>query len=158
MIDSQCIFCQIAAKSRSAYTVWEDRRHLAFLTPFPNTEGVTVVISKDHQSSDIFDVSPSVRAGIVTAATTVSELLKRAFPDVGRIGLVFEGFGVNHLHAKLFPMHGTNMKEWQPIRSKKIDRRYFDRYPGYLMTNDYSGISEQQLTQTQVTIRAQQKE
>ncbi len=35
--------------------------------------------------------------------------------DVGRTALVFEGFKVAHVHAKLFPLHGTKMKKWKRI-------------------------------------------
>ncbi|MEK9173928.1 MAG: HIT family protein, partial [Patescibacteria group bacterium] len=41
-----CIFCKIVAKEVPSHVVWEDESHVAFLSIFPNTEGVTVVIPK----------------------------------------------------------------------------------------------------------------
>jgi len=42
-----------------------------------------------------------------------------------------EGMGVNHVHIKLYPMHGidTHFKE---MWSK--EERYFEEYPGYIST------------------------
>ena len=55
--------------------------------------------------------------------------------DVGRTGLLFEGFGVDHVHAKLFPMHGTkDMAKWQPIASHH--KKYFEQYEGYISSHD----------------------
>ena len=51
-----------------------------------------------------------------------------ALKNVGRTGLILEGFGVDHLHAKLFPMHGTKLKRWKPILSS--NDKYFTRTKG----------------------------
>ncbi|MBQ9553879.1 hypothetical protein IJU97_02750 [bacterium] len=42
-----------------------------------------------------------------------------------------EGMGVNHLHIKLYPMHGLD-KERKQMEDEK--HCYFDTYPGYLTT------------------------
>jgi hypothetical protein len=56
--------------------------------------------------------------------------------DVGRTAMVFEGFGVDHIHAKLFPMHGTaGMKDWKPIESSV--NKYFEKYEGYISSHDH---------------------
>jgi histidine triad (HIT) family protein len=62
--------------------------------------------------------------------------------DVGRTAVVFEGFGVDHVHAKLFPLHGTsNMKKWKPIKSN-VDK-FFDKYEGYVSSHDYKPADHQ---------------
>ncbi|MEI9914244.1 MAG: hypothetical protein WDN66_04710 [Candidatus Saccharibacteria bacterium] len=43
---SDTIFDKIIAKTMPAWIIWEDDSHMAFLTPFPNTPGVSVVIPK----------------------------------------------------------------------------------------------------------------
>lgn len=59
------------------------------------------------------------------ASKRVALLLDEALDDVGRTGMIFEGYGVDHLHAKLFPMHGTGRNsEFKPIASS-VDK-YFD--------------------------------
>ena len=56
-----CIFCKIVNGEVPCHKVWEDEKHLAFLTIFPNTEGVTVVIPKKHYPSYVFDLPRDVR-------------------------------------------------------------------------------------------------
>ena len=130
-----CIFCEIVKGNIPSYKVWEDSEHLAFLSIFPNTEGVTVVIPKAHHTSYAFDLPDEVLSGLILASKKVAKLLDSKLEDVGRTGLIFEGFGVDHVHAKLFPMHGTaNMAEWKPIESDK--NKYFTVYEGYLSSHD----------------------
>ncbi len=129
-----CIFCQIAKGESPAHVVWEDERHIAFLSIFPNTPGVTVVITKEHYDSYAFALPDEVLAGLVLAAKTVAQKIDAAFEDVGRTGMVFEGFGVNHIHAKLFPLHGTNDSEWKQYASPV--NSFFEKYPGYICSND----------------------
>ncbi len=44
---------------------------------------------------------------LVIAAKKTAQLLDEALKGVARTGMILEGYGVDHLHAKLFPMHGT---------------------------------------------------
>lgn len=135
-----------------AHKVWEDEKYLAFLSIFPNTEGVTVVIPKEHYPSYVFDLPDPVLANLMSAARTVAKGIDKALPDVGRTALVFEGFGVDHVHAKLYPMHGTaDMKEWKPIEST-VDK-YFDRYEGYVSSHDYKRADDTKLAEVARKIR-----
>lgn len=131
-----CIFCDIASGKAPAHTVWENADYMAFLSIFPNTEGVTVVIPKKHHPSYAFDLPDPVLAGLALAAKETAKLLDAKLEDVGRTAMVFEGFGVDHVHAKLFPMHGTkDMKDWRPIESS-VDK-YFEKYEGYISSHDH---------------------
>jgi diadenosine tetraphosphate (Ap4A) HIT family hydrolase len=130
-----CIFCKIAKGEAPSHKIWEDEKYLAFLSIFPNTEGFSVVITKEHFPSYPFDLPDNVLAGLVLAAKKVAKLLDAKLDDVGRTGMIFEGFGVDHVHAKLFPMHGTKSQEWKPIESK-VDK-YFEKYEGYISSHDY---------------------
>ena len=116
-----CIFCQIVEGKAPCHKVWEDEHHLAFLSIFPNTDGFTVVIPKKHYASYAFDLDDEVLSGLVLYAKMIAKKLDGFFEDVGRTALVFEGFGVDHVHAKLFPMHGTKQshENWKPINSIK---------------------------------------
>ncbi|MEK7611310.1 MAG: HIT domain-containing protein, partial [Patescibacteria group bacterium] len=102
-----CIFCKIVKGELPAHRIYEDGKHLAFLSIFPNTEGFSVVITKEHYSSYAFDLPDEILKDLIIAAKKVAKLLDSKLSDVGRTGLIFEGFGVDHVHAKLFPMHGT---------------------------------------------------
>lgn len=139
-----CIFCKIVAGEAPSYKVWEDEKHLAFLSIFPNTPGVTVVITKEHHGSYAFDLPDQVLSELMLATKKVAKLLDAKLDDVGRTGMVFEGFGIDHIHAKLFPMHGTkNMAEWKPIESK-VDK-FFEKYEGYISSHDFKRAEDSDL-------------
>lgn len=80
---------------------------------------------------------------LVLAAGKVAKLLDTKLEDVGRTGMMFEGFGADHIHAKLFPMHGTKAKEWMP-RKSSVDK-YFDVYEGYISSHDYKREDDEKL-------------
>lgn len=149
---SSCIFCRIAAGTEPAHRVWEDDAHLAFLSIFPNTEGITVVIPKHHHSSYAFALPHDVYEGLTRAAREVGLLLDRAFDDVGRTAMVLEGFGVDHVHAKLIPLHGTAAQgEWKPIRSDI--NTYFTAYKGYVSSHDADRAPDEALAKVAERIR-----
>lgn len=139
-----CIFCQIAQGNSPAHKIWEDDKHLSFLSIFPNTEGFTVTIPKQHYDSNALHAEDSVLTALTLAAKQTAKLLENSLEDVNRVGLIFEGFGVDHLHAKLFPMHGTKTGTWQQHKTK-IDK-YFTYYEGYIATNDYLPADSAQLS------------
>lgn len=130
------IFHKILSGEAPCHKIWEDDNHLAFLSIFPNTIGTAVVIPKKYQPSYFADASDEAIAALVIAAKKVAKLLDKKLPDVGRVGLVFEGYGVNYLHAKLFPMHGTADIEWHPIEAQDKKDEIFDKYPGYISSHD----------------------
>lgn len=154
--NKECVFCSIVASEIPGHVIWESETHLAFLSIFPNTEGFTVVIPKEHHGSYAFEQDDQVLINLILATKQVAQVLDRYFEDVSRCGMFFEGFGVDHLHSKLFPMHGTgSLKEWQPIESKKI-KTYFEQYPGYLSSNDSERANDQALAQLAENIRESQ--
>jgi len=121
-----CIFCDIAAGKAPCHKIWEDDDHLAFLSIFPNTDGFSVVIPKAHHPSYAFDLPDEVLSALMLATKRVAKQLDRAFDDVGRCGMVFEGYGVDHVHAKLIPLHGTaSLDQWRPIES--TSPKFFER-------------------------------
>ncbi len=148
-----CIFCKIIAGKARCHKVWEDRDYLAFLSIHPNTEGVTVVIPKKHHSSYVFKMSDSDLKKFMVAVKKVAKILDDYFEDVGRTALVLEGFGVDHAHAKLFPMHGTNSKKWEPILSGDEVNKYFDKYEGYISSHSGSIADDKKLASLAKKIR-----
>ena len=149
---TDCIFCAIAAGQAPCHKIWEDEKHLAFLSIFPNTEGFSVVITKRHYPSYAFDLPDKILADLVLAAKRVGRLLDRTFEDVGRTGLILEGFAVDHAHAKLFPMHGTKMPQWRPL-SRPADK-YFHEYEGYISSHDYQRADDAELAALAQRIRS----
>ena len=80
-----------AIKSGKTTTIWR------FLSIFPNTDGFSVVIPKAHHPSYAFDLPDEVLSALMLASKRVAKQLDRAFDDVGRCGMVFEGYGVDHV-------------------------------------------------------------
>ena len=148
---TDCIFCKIVRGESPCHKLWEDKKHLAFLSIFPNTEGFSVVITKDHYPSYAFSLPDEVLKELIIAAKKVAKLLDSRLDDVGRTGLIFEGFGVDHLHAKFFPMHGTKIKEWRPLKSSV--EKYFDKYEGYISSHDYKRADDEKLAELAKKIR-----
>ncbi|AVP87801.1 hypothetical protein phytr_8700 [Candidatus Phycorickettsia trachydisci] len=141
-----CIFCGIVAQTQKSHIIWESENHIAFLSIFPNMKGVTVVIPKKHFSSYAFSLNDEELTQLVLAAKHVAvNILDKKLKGVGRTGLVLEGFGVDHVHAKLFPLPNTASyaKNWQQIQSN-VDH-YFHEYPGYICTNDGPKADDQEL-------------
>jgi histidine triad (HIT) family protein len=157
MHKDDCIFCLIAQRKAPAHLIWEDENHMAFLSIFPNTKGFTVVIPKQHHGSYAFEQSDDVLSSLVLATKRTAQILDHYFDDVTRCGMFFEGYGVDHLHSKLFPMHGTgNLEAWKNIESGK-KKDYFEIYPGYLSSNDSHRADDQELAQLAENIRNSQK-
>lgn len=148
----ECVFCKIVDGEEDAEIIWEDDDHLAFLSHRPNTEGATVVITKEHFSSYAFELQDDVLSELTLTCKEVGKLLDRAFKDVERTGMVFEGMGVNHVHAKLFPMHGTE-GDWEAIESGERINVYFEEYPGYISSHDAEEADSERLAELAEKIR-----
>ena len=133
MNKEDCLFCRIIRGDEHAWPVWEDEQHIAFLTPFPNTRGFTVVATKDHLPSYLFNLEHDKYSALLSAARTVGLLIDRALQTT-RTGLIAEGMGVNHAHVKLIPMHGIPDGEWSPVLSRR--RVFYETYPGYVASHD----------------------
>lgn len=155
---SECVFCKIVNGQIPAEVIWEDDKHIAILDIFPNTEGFTVVLPKKHLPSDAFENDDIVLKDLILATKKVATILVNAFPDVARCGMFFEGFGVDHLHSKLFPMHGTGeMKKWEKIESKDVTHDvgpYYEKYPGYLSSRSGKRADDDKLKKLADLIRS----
>ncbi|HMP67252.1 MAG TPA: HIT family protein [Candidatus Paceibacterota bacterium] len=133
-IDQKCIFCEIANRRINTPGIfWENEEFMAFLSIDPNTEGFSCVIPKKHYDSDVMKMPDEMLQKFIIVTKKVSKILENYFEDVGRVGVIMEGTGINHAHIKLFPMHGTEKLkrgEWQQILSEK--EFWFEKYEGWI--------------------------
>jgi len=141
-----CLFCRIISGAEKAWVVYEDDHHLAFLTPFPNTPGFTVLVTKEHFNSDVFELDESRYLEFMKTARTLVKHLNMKL-GTKRIGLIIEGMGIDHAHIKLIPMHGIPEGEWKPILSN--NPIYNETYEGYLTTHDGPKMSDEELDRIQ---------
>lgn len=130
---SDCVFCQIVTGQSQSHIVAEDEHFLAFLSIFPSTLGNTVVIPKRHLGSCVYEQDDEVILGLMRFTRGVARKLDAYF-GTARTAIIFEGYGVNHLHAKLIPLHGTQPGEWQARHSKM--KYYMAEYDGYIVSAD----------------------
>ncbi len=131
--EDKCPFCEIGAGRLATATFWEDPEFMAFLSIDPNTEGFSCVITKNHFGSDVLKMPDEMLQKFILAAKKVSTVLENHYTDVGRVGLIMEGTGIDHAHIKLVPMHGTeNLKrgEWKQVASGV--EHWFDKYEGWM--------------------------
>lgn len=142
------LFDKIVRGDIPSYKVWEDDNFLAFLTPFANTPGFTVVVPKKNPGDNYLDVDNQAYTSLLLAAKKVGKALKKAF-DVNRVGLVIEGEGVPHLHVKLIPMHGQ--QDAMGVHASHIE--FYETYPGFLTTIEGPKMSDEELNGMQQKIQ-----
>ena len=142
------IFDKIIAQEIPSFVVWEDDNYIAFLTPFASTPGLTVVIPKKNPGDYLFDLDDEAVDGLMQAAKKVAKLLEKAL-DVRRVALVFEGTGVAHVHAKLYPLHGA-LGGQTNVWSKH--QEFYPEYPGYISTVEGPKMDDAGLSRIQMKI------
>jgi histidine triad (HIT) family protein len=144
----ETIFDKIIRKEIPSYIVWEDAKHLAFLTPFPNTPGFTVVIPKGNPGDYVFAIDDTVYTELMEATKTVAKLLQKAL-KVSRVALVFEGTGVAHVHAKLIPLHGELASQTDVWSNHTV---FTENYQGFITTAEGPQMDNAKLKAIQAQI------
>lgn len=101
-----CPFCKIVAGKLSAFKLWEDKHSLVFLDHKPISPGHTLVIPKLHYPY-LFDMPEKGYSQLLSLSRRLSFPIQRAMGSK-RIGVLVEGFGVDHSHIHLVPINGSN--------------------------------------------------
>lgn len=146
------IFDDIVAGTMKAWVVWEDDEFLAFLTPFPNTPGFTVVIPKINEGDYVFGLDDGLYVRYMLTVKKVANILEKAF-DTPRVALIFEGTGIAHVHAKLVPLHGRLAGE---TNVWSAETEFNEEYRGWLTTAEGPKMSDERLDEIQARIRSAQ--
>lgn len=147
------IFDNIIDGTWKSWVVWQDDNYMAFLTPFPNTPGFTVVVPKVNQSDYLFNLNSKQYQGLLEAAKSVANILEKAF-DVTRVAMIVEGTGVAHVHVKLLPLHGKLAGETN-VWSKH--QEFYPNYVGYLTSVEGPKMNDDELDKIQSQIIAAAK-
>jgi len=133
MTDPNCIFCKIVASEIPSVKIWENNDFIAILDINPNVEGATVLLSKNHQSSNFLSLPEDVLCDFTKAAKTVAEILAGGL-GADRVMLVAEGMDVDHAHLKLYPSNEAT-------------------YPGFLTTGGGKPTTTEELERVAKKIR-----
>ncbi|MCX6737052.1 MAG: HIT family protein [Candidatus Parcubacteria bacterium] len=157
--DNKCPFCEIAkGKLQTPGIFWQDEEFMAFLSIDPNTEGFTCVIPKKHFDSDVLKMPDDILQRFIIVSKKVAQILENFFEDVGRVGLIIEGTGIDHAHIKLVPMHGTeDLKKgvWKQILSGK--QFWFDKYEGWISSGSGPKADSEKLKQLAEALKKSQE-
>ncbi len=145
---SETIFDLIVAGKIKSYPIWEDENYLAFLTPFPNTPGFSVLIPKKNPGDYFFDLNDDLICELTKRAKIVANLLKKAL-KVSRVALVVEGTGVAYTHLKLIPLHGDLASKTNVFSAHQ---EFYPEYVGYLTTTEGPKMDDEQLVKIQQAI------
>ena len=146
---SDTIFDKIIRKEIPSYDVWEDENYLAFLTPFPNTPGLTVVIPKTNPGDNIFQIKDDQYIGLLEASKKVAKMLEESL-SVARVAMVVEGTGVPYVHVKLFPLHGEKAS-MTDVWSDHTE--FVEEYRGWITTMEGPKMDESRLIEIQSKIK-----
>ncbi|XP_076585569.1 uncharacterized protein LOC143320072 isoform X1 [Chaetodon auriga] len=129
------LFSRIVRGEEQQWRVWEDEGHVAFLTPFPNSPGFTVLVPRRPLTSDIFRLEKGDYEGLVLSTWEVARLLKEGLGAWG-MGLVFEGFEIDYAHAKLIPLFLPPSSGTGDDTTKLPPPQFYPTYPGYVTSED----------------------
>ncbi|TRY54940.1 hypothetical protein DNTS_020704 [Danionella cerebrum] len=135
------LFPRIIRGEEQQWRVWEDHEHVAFLTPFPNTPGFTVVVPRKPLTSDIFRLNEIDYEALVVAVRKVAYLLQEAMNARG-VALIFEGFEIDYAHAKLIPL----VEQPNVQKTKTMATQFCLDYEGYVTSLDGPPASKEDLS------------
>lgn len=155
MIDNRelTIFDKMISGEMAARVVWEDAEYMAFLTPFPNTPGFTVLIPKNYQGDYVFSLTNTQYDGLMRATKTVANILEKAF-STPRVAIVIEGTGVAYVHVKLIPLHGALASQTDVWSAEK---EFNEEYRGWITSAEGPKMDDARLDEVQAKIVAVQQ-
>ena len=125
-----CIFCKIIVGEIPSYKIYDDKNHIAILDVNPNTIGQTLILTKKHYPSYIFEMKDKVYLDFMRISKKVAKIIDKKL-KIKRTAMVMEGMGVDHAHIKLYPLHGLKEKFEETWHPKKV---FFKNYQGYITT------------------------
>lgn len=125
------LFSRIVRGEQQQWRVWEDSEHVAFLTPYPNRPGMTVVVPRKPLSSDVFKLEEPDYTALILAVYKVARLLEKGM-KAQSVALIFEGFEIDHAHAKLIPL----LPSLDGTKAADLRSENFHSYPGFVSSLD----------------------
>ncbi|XP_031432753.2 uncharacterized protein LOC116222495 [Clupea harengus] len=140
------LFSRIVRGDEKQWRVWEDNNNVAFLTPFPNTPGLTVLVPRKPLPSDIFRLEEADYTGLILAARKVAQLLQEGMRARG-VALIFEGFEIDYAHVKLIPLVTSPCQKVTSVPSQ-----FFQTYPGFVTSANGPQASSEEINKVHTQI------
>ena len=145
----KCLFCKLVAGEIPSYPIYEDEKFMAVLSPYPNMPGQTVVLPKAHITDYVFDMENHEINEYMAVIKKVAKRLDKKL-DVMRTALIFEGTGVAHVHAKLYPLPGDLAGQTDVSVKGHV---FYNEYPGFISTIDGPEMTPEELRKVQAQIK-----
>jgi beta-aspartyl-peptidase (threonine type) len=120
---SDNLFAKLIRGELEQWRLWETDSHIAFLTPFGNTYGKTVLIPRKHLDSDILSLPDKDFSDLVGAVWDMIQVIMASDLGADRVGLIFEGMEIDWAHAKLIPIRGDDGRQ-------STEQPFVERYRG----------------------------
>ena len=98
----ECIFCKIVSGEIPSFKVFEDQDTVAFLDVMPRSEGMCIVVPKNHYHH--FDDDMDNTGKVFDAAMVVAEKVKKALSPVTVFFSSIEA-QVPHFHVRVYPVY-----------------------------------------------------
>ena len=108
------IFSRIIDGELPGEFVWRDEHAVAFLSIGPVADGHTLVVPRTEVGHWL-DVDATLWAHLGDVAQRIGRGVQQAFGPP-RVGLMVEGFEVEHLHLHVVPLEGPRAMESRNIR------------------------------------------
>jgi diadenosine tetraphosphate (Ap4A) HIT family hydrolase len=135
---SQNLFAKIIRGEQEQWRIWESESHVAFLTPFGNTPGKTVLVPRKHVDSDILSTPIEDFEQLASATWDVVTVLMRSRLEPDRVGLIFEGMEINWAHAKLIPVCGD-------VGKSAGEQPFVEKYTGAVSSQPGPAVAIEEL-------------
>jgi diadenosine tetraphosphate (Ap4A) HIT family hydrolase len=130
-----CVFCEIVKGNIESFKIAENKEFIAILDIKPLVKGQTLIIPKNHYSSDPINLPNKVYARAFLFAKKISKILQKTL-KAKRIFIVVEGMEIDHFHIKLYPVYKINKKVEEKSELIEKFREYTIQnwYCGYITT------------------------
>ena len=115
----ESIFTKIANREIPSYIMHEEEKYMAFLDINPAIYGQTLVIPKEWHDSYLFNNEDAFLQEFILYVKKVAKLIDSKLGSE-RCIIVFEGYGVDHLHARLYPVRTEEDKGLDFHKTEKL--------------------------------------
>lgn len=101
-----CLVCKIVSGDIPSNKIWENKNFFVFLDIKPINIGHALIVPKAHYEY-IFNLPQELYLELMLVAKEIAPAIKKA-TKAKKIGIVVEGFGLEHVHLHLIPINHGN--------------------------------------------------
>jgi histidine triad (HIT) family protein len=101
------VFSKIISGELPSYKIAEDEQFLAFLDINPLAKGHTLVIPKEEEYQNVFDLDDEMIGEYIVFTKKIAKAIKAAIPCI-KVGMTVIGLEVPHAHIHLIPINSVS--------------------------------------------------